>query len=156
MEDKDRKPEHESEDTSLDRPSDQGGDLDEYVDEHPAQSERQRAFTTAFSSFTQLAGPVFNPVLSRITPDHISKILDNTENESVRAYNASESESIREHESESSRRKYQFAYATLVALVVVGLIVFFTLSDNRDLIAPLVAAVAGFLGGFAAGQRFRP
>ena len=106
---------------------------------------RREEITRAFSSVTQVTTPIFNPILERFTSDHVSRMIDNEENEN-----------IREHNSENSRRRYLFAYFLVVVCVVVGLIVFFVASDNRDLIAPLVAAVAGFLGGFAAGQRFRP
>ena len=85
-----------------------------------------------------------NPVLHRITSEHVSQIIDNTENDSVR-----------EHDASKSRRRYQFAYFLLGAGVTVGLIVFFTVSDNRELIPPIVTAIAGFLGGLATGQYFR-
>ena len=118
---------------------------DQEGEEYSIPPEQQQAIIRAFGSVTRVTTPVFSPIFQHFTSDHVSSIIDSRENES-----------IREHESESSRRKYQFAYAILVALVVVGLIILFTLTDNRDLIAPLVAAIAGFLGGFAAGQRFRP
>ena len=114
-------------------------------DEYPIPPEQQQAIIRAFGSVTRVTSPVFNPIFERFTSDHVSHMIDSIENRD-----------IREHEADGSRRKYQFAYAILVSLIIVGLIVFFTLSDNRDLIAPLVAAIAGFLGGFAAGQRFRP
>ena len=126
-------------------PEDRPASPDNSENEYPIPSEQQQAITRAFSSITRVTSPVFNPIFERFTSDHVSRMIDNVENRD-----------IREHEGDSSRRKYQFAYAVLVSLMIVGLIVFFTLSDNRDLIAPLVAAVAGFLGGFAAGQRFRP
>lgn len=151
MEESDPKPNEPTGDSLAESPRDDGDSGDSSA-EHPIPSdllesvppEHRPAVFRAFSSVTQLAGPIFNPIFQRITSDHISRIIDNRENESVR-----------EHEADGSRRKYQFAYAILVSIIIVGLIVFFTLSDNRDLIAPLVAAVAGFLGGFAAGQRFR-
>lgn len=106
--------------------------------------EDRQAFLRVFGSVTQFAGPVLNPVLDKVSPEHISRIIDSIENES-----------IREHGADSSRRKYQFAYFVIGACLIVGLIVFFTLSDSRDLIAPVVTGALGFLGGLAAGQRFR-
>ena len=152
VEESDRRSDVEPEDTSLEKLSSHSDDAGNSEAERSVPPEllesvppeHRRAVVSAFSSFTQLAGPVFNPIFQRITPDHLSQIIDNTENEN-----------IRDHEAEGSRRKYQFAYSILIGLVIVGLIVFFTVSDNRDMIAPLVAAVAGFLGGFGVGQRFR-
>ena len=145
----DRKPSDESESDSLNESADQ---LSRDDVEHPISPEslerispeRREEIIRAFSSVTQVTTPIFNPILERFTSDHVSRMIDNEENENVR-----------EHDSENSRRRYLFAYFLVVVCVVVGLIVFFVASDNRDLIAPLVAAIAGFLGGFAAGQRFR-
>ena len=106
--------------------------------------EHRGQVVRAFSSLTRIAGPVFNPVSEKITPEHISGIIDNVENESVR-----------EHEASSSRRKFQFAYFALGGVAVIGLLVFFTLTDNRDLLPPIVTGLTGFLGGLAVGQRFR-
>ena len=128
------------------------GDSEENGDHHPIPSEllervppeHRRAVISAVSSFTQLAGPVLNPIFQRITSDHVSSIIDNRENES-----------IREHEADKSRRKYQFWYFLIAICVVVGLILLFITTDNRDMITPLLAAIAGFLGGLGF-QRFRP
>lgn len=106
--------------------------------------EHRKAFVSAVSSVTQLAAPVVNPILQKVTSEHVSQVIDLAEGDSVREYDAGK-----------SRRRYQFAYFLLGAGVTVGLIIFFTVSDNRDLIPPIVTAIAGFLGGLATGQYFR-
>jgi hypothetical protein len=138
--------------STLEEPSSEPGDGDDTEPNLPipeevlagVPAEHRQAIVRAFSSVTQLAAPVVNPVLHRITSEHVSQIIDNTENGSVR-----------EHDASRSRRRYQFAYFLLGAGVTVGLIVFFTVSDNRELIPPIVTAIAGFLGGLATGQYFR-
>ena len=51
--------------------------------------------------------------------------------------------------------RYQFWYFLLGVSVIIGLIVFFTVSDNRDMIIPIIGVVAGFLGGYTTGRYFR-
>ena len=106
--------------------------------------EHRQAVVRAITSITQFAGPALNPLFQRLTSEHVSKIIDNRENQSVR-----------EHGADGSRRNYQFAYFLVGGTVAVGLIVFFTLTDNRDLLPPIVTGITGFLGGLAVGQRFR-
>ena len=114
----------------------------EFLDDVP--EEHRLSVTRAVSTITQFAAPVFNPIFQKVTSDHVSRIIDNAENESVR-----------EHDAGGSRRRYQFAYFLLGGAIAVGLIVFFTLTDNRGLLPPIVTGVTGFLGGLAVGQRFR-
>ena len=107
-------------------------------------SEHRPAIQRLFASVRQFASPAVDPILQRITSEHVSRIIDLAENNR-----------IREHEADKSRRRYQFAYFLGGAALTVGLIVLFTFSDNKDLIAPIVTAVAGFLGGLAAGRYWR-
>ena len=65
-----------------------------------------------------------------------------------------ESESVKAHEESASRRKYQFAYYSAGLAAAVGVTVLFALTDNRDMMIPIVTAAAGFLGGFAARRVF--
>ena len=106
--------------------------------------EERQAIVRAINITAQFAGPAGNPILQRLTGTHIEQLIDNAQKERVRR-----------HDAAKSNRRYQFAYFVLGAGVTVGLAVFFTLSDNRDLIAPVVTAVAGFLGGLAAGRYWR-
>ena len=102
-------------------------------------------FTRTISSFAaQFIAPVVNPIFEKFTSDHISTIIDNAENER-----------IRESEADKSRRKYQFAYFLIGLFAFIGLIVFFTLTDNGELIVPLITGALGFFGGLAAGRYTR-
>ena len=106
--------------------------------------EHRKAITRAFSSVTQFAGPVFNPIFQKVTSEHVTRIIDSMENDSVR-----------DHDTGKSRRRYQLTYSILGLGAIVGLIIFFTLTDNRDLMIPVITSVAGFLGGLATGRYFR-
>ena len=149
----DQKPEDGPEDSSthveesspgIQTEADESGlSIPEEVLEAVPQEHRQ-AVVRAMTSITQFAGPALNPLFQRLTSEHVSKIIDNRENQSVR-----------EHGADGSGRKYQFAYFLVGSCVTVGLIVFFTLIDNRDLLPPIVTGITGFLGGLAVGQRFR-
>ncbi len=103
--------------------------------------EQRQMIMRAFSSVTGFAGPVFNPILRRVTSGHIDKILEHVEQSSVRSSNSAASE-----------RRYQFAYTILGLAALVFLVVFF--SDDPDILIPIVSASAGFAGGFGIG-RFR-
>ena len=106
--------------------------------------EMQGLIVSVLSSRTQISETVSNPILEKVTPEHITSIITNVE-----------SDSAREHDADKSRRRYQFAYFLVITAVIAGLMLLFVFSDNRDLILPIVTAVTGLMGGFLAGQRFR-
>ena len=106
--------------------------------------EHRLRFVRSFSSFAQFVAPAVNPISEKFTSAHISTILSNSENER-----------IRESEADKSRRKYQFAYFLIGLFAFIGLIVFFTLTDNGELIVPLITGALGFFGGLAAGRYTR-
>lgn len=106
--------------------------------------EHRQAISRAFSSVTQFAAPVFNPIFQKVTSEHVSQIIDNIEKDSVR-----------EHDADKARRWFQFAYFVLGAGATIGLIVFFIISDNGEFVPPIITGIAGFLGGLAAGPYLR-
>ena len=76
--------------------------------------DRPAAIRTS-SSVTQLTAPVLNPIFRRVTSEHLSQVIANAEQHS-----------IRQHDAGKSRRRYQFAYFLLGIGATIGLIVFFT------------------------------
>ena len=46
--------------------------------------EMRSEVTRAFSSITQVAAPIFNPVLQRVTSDHLTQIINNVDTQSDR------------------------------------------------------------------------
>lgn len=146
--------ERESEETSLvPASSDKDGQIEVSDSDTPVSSEDldkippddRSIITRTFSSIAaQFIAPVANPILEKFTSAHISTILSNSENER-----------IRESEADNSRRKYQFAYYFTGLVALIGLLVFFTLTDNGELIVPLITGALGFFGGLAAGRYTR-
>ena len=112
---------------------------EEFLDSMPAEERNQ--FVQLISSITQFGGPVFNPVLRRITSDHITQLIGNDE-----------ARSRREAESEKSRRRYQFTYFIITIAVVLFLVVFFTLQQRTDLITAVLTGIAGLGAGFGLGR----
>ena len=72
-------------------------------------------------------------------------------NESVET----ESERIMSQKESASIRRYRLAYFSTGLAAAVGMVVFFALTDNGDMITPIVTAAAGIAGGFAVGRWFR-
>lgn len=67
----------------------------------------------------------------------------------------SESESIKAYEKRASRRRRDFAYFCIGLATAVGMAVSLTLTDNADMIIPIITAAGGIFGGFAVGRHFR-
>ena len=85
------------------------------------------------------AGSVVNPVLQKITPDHISKTLEMRQ-EQERADNK-----FRE-----SNRNYVVFYVILAALLIVGATYWFS-DDNPDLYKAILTHVAALAAGITGG-----
>ena len=90
---------------------------------------------------TQFAGPVFNPVLRRITSEHITQVLNN-----------SEAQSSRDAVSERSNRRYQFGYFIVGIAALLFLLVFFTIREQYHLLAAVITGAMGFGSGFGVGK----
>ena len=128
-------------------PDEQGFDPDVSIPEEILEQfppEARRMFRAVQAGAIQIAGPVANPIYQQVTSEHITQIINSNENDSVR-----------DHDVGKSQRRYQFAYFASGAGILVGLLVFFIDSGNRDLITPLLTAVAGFAGGLGTSQFFR-
>ena len=66
-----------------------------------------------------------------------------------------EAESIKAYEKRASRRRRDFAYFCIGLATAVGMAVTLTLTDNADMIIPIITAAGGIFGGFAVGRHFR-
>ena len=92
------------------------------------------------TKFTSVRVPAINPVFRRITSEHISTMLANLDKDRERG-----------HTSEASARKYQFLYFIIGIAVAFGLIIFFSLRDEREIMFTLIVALFSFAGGFGLG-----
>lgn len=111
----------------------------EILDSIPQESRRQ--FTRAFSSITQLARPIVNPVLGRITSEHITQMISNVE-----------ARSNRDADAEKSNRRYQFLYFIVALAALLFLMTFFTIREQYHLLASVVTGAMGFGSGFGIGK----
>ena len=103
--------------------------------------EVRRSITRTSASLTSFAGPASDPVLSRVTSEHITQLITN-----------SESQSSRDADAEKSNRRYQFLYFILALAALLFLLVFFTIREQYDLLTAVVTGAMGFGGGFGIGR----
>jgi hypothetical protein len=109
--------------------------------------EAQPIVRRAISSFgMQVMGqvPHPNPLVEKITSEHVGKIIDYAEKESVR-----------DSEERKSGRKYTFAVFVVITVVFAGLLVFFAVRKETDMVINLLIAVFSLAGGFGIGRYFR-
>lgn len=84
----------------------------------------------------QRIGLPVNPIASKVTPQHIDKLIDASENESIRDYD----------DRQSAKKYYVFYVCVFVALFV--FIIVYLIDRKPDLIKDLINYVVSFLGGF--------
>ena len=84
----------------------------------------------------QRYGSAPNPLVSKITPEHIDKLID-----------SSEKDSVREHENRGHDRLAHAFYVVLFLGVFVFL-VWFMIDKNKDLLTELIRYLLAFAGGF--------
>ena len=99
--------------------------------------ERIEAFFAASRSF----GPSPNPLLQKLTPEHIHKVLD---------LQRKNDES--EHLERTSQRRYALIYFSIImVLIVFVLIVFGMIKNNPTLLTGVLSAILGSGGGGGIG-----
>ena len=87
-----------------------------------------------------MSGSTSHPLLSKINPEHISRIID-----------ASEKENERGFQDNQSSRKWNFAWLIAICLfilLVFGLLIY---AQKAEYIVPIGTAMLGFAGGFGSG-----
>jgi hypothetical protein len=126
-------------------------------DTEPSENEKkaEQAFGEIFEHvpepvreimFKQMAfsGPLPNPLIEKITPAHIDKILDQCQEDG-----------IHDHQDRKSNRWFNLVYALIAAAFIIFLVVFLA-KDNKDLLTSLigfiVAGGGGFFGGYGYGR----
>ncbi len=120
-------------------PAEETGLSPEILERMPPESRGR--VVRSFSHITQFPGPVVNPVLQRITSEHLTQMLGNAE-----------AQSSRDAEAEKSNRRYQFSYFIVTIVGLLSLLVFFTLREQFDLLTAIITGVAGLGAGFGLGR----
>lgn len=94
--------------------------------------------------FTSISIPRPNPIQQRVTSEHIGQLIANSERDSERA-----------HTSEASERRYRFLYFVIGLIAAIGLLVFFSVTNDREMLTTVLVALLGFAGGFGLGRTTR-
>lgn len=110
-----------------------------------ARSPANRNLAANFiARFTSVSVPRSNPLHQRITSEHILKMLDNRDRSDERA-----------HTSEASERRYRFLYFLIGLVAAIALLVFFSVTNEREMLTNVLIALLGFVGGFGLGRARR-
>ena len=84
-----------------------------------------------------------NPIAKKITPEHITQLIENDANESDRGFRFRE-----------NGRRYTFAYVLIAIATFFGLAYMFA-KDDPELFKQIVSHIVVLFGGFAAGWGFK-
>ena len=110
-----------------------------------ARSPTNRNLAANFiARFTSVSVPRPNPLHQRVTSEHIGQIIAKSERDSERA-----------HTSEASERRYRFLYFVIGLIAAIALLVFFSVTNNREMLTNVLIALLGFVGGFGLGRTRR-
>jgi hypothetical protein len=101
--------------------------------------DAQKAFTGMISMVLQ-SGPLPNPILSKITEEHIGKVIDNAEQDSVR-----------NHQGKILEMKWGFWTLVVVLIFALALAVGCLVSKHFEYIVPIITAIIGGGGGIGIG-----
>ena len=114
---------------------------DEIIEKFPPEDRKQiqRIFSSMVVS--GYSGPMQNPLARKLNEGHITKIIDNTEKEDQRLFQNAREE-----------RKVGLTVFFGILIPVVGLLVFFTLSNKIEVLIPMLSALVGFGGGYGIGR----
>jgi len=83
--------------------------------------------------------PVQNPFAKKITPEHIGKIIDNSEKQDERDFK------------DKQRERLFIGFIILISLLFVGFLIYL-FKDKNEVLIPLITGLLSFLGGFGVGR----
>lgn len=95
-----------------------------------------------FASTTMYSGSFPNPVLSKVTSEHISEVIK-----------VSDKDSDREHEDRQRTRRYTFWIFLTSIIALLGIIVFAVIMGSKDIIVPIISGLGGLGAGYGLGKR---
>ncbi len=103
--------------------------------------EEDRGKVASIIQQTMISGVMrrSNPIAEKITPDHITSIID-----------ISDKQDIRDREDRKSDKRYNLALI-LIGLVFIGFLIVF-LQANEELLIKIIIGIVSFIGGFGFGR----
>ena len=108
----------------------------EVFDKLPPDAKRLVEMSLTMARFS---GPMPNPLLEKISGEHIGKIIENTEKDSERQYKDIQ-----------SARKYALAYVAM-SILLFGFIIVYLADRNPTLLKEILVVLGIFAGGFGSG-----
>lgn len=125
--------------------------------EQPAQSEMEaRSVSKALQHLPEVRefmamsmGPMANPLHQKMTPDHISSVIDLAHKHDEREFQLS----VGQQRIESSDR--WFYLIIMIVAVVTILIIIGWFRNDREILIPVLTAIVSFLGGLGSGVGLR-
>jgi len=94
----------------------------------------------SFQSMMVMSGQVPHPLISKLEPEHIHKIIDATEKDNQRDF-----------QDKQSSRKSNLIWLLVICVFILAVFSLFIFSKNTDLVVPIGTALLGFAGGFGSG-----
>ena len=98
-----------------------------------------------------------NPLHQKMTPEHISQVLDLAANHDERQYNLHKTSQSNDFEDGKSNRRY--AFSAFMIVVILTTIVLFLFQEKPQLLIPILTGlgglISGFLGGWGYGKKNR-
>lgn len=108
------------------------------------QQERIKAFIRTTFSMYSFSGQIPNPVLQKLTPEHITKVIDNTHISDQR-----------DRDERKDIRGYNLKLVWTGLFVFLALVGFLVIENQIDLLKYLSIALFSFVGGYGLGKSRR-
>lgn len=142
MNEQDKRPESDGDqDESLVSPEEKGEmDQEEFAEVIERMPPELRE---TMGVMMKISGPMPNPLMKKITTEHITKIIDSGDKESERDY-----------QREKEERSYNLIIFIIVILTILLLTGFLVFMKEKDLLMNLIVALLGFAGGFGVGKYY--
>ncbi len=97
----------------------------------------------------EMMGSIGNPLHQKITPEHISQVLDLSAKHDERQYDLHKKSQDNDFSEGKANRAYFFAVFSVVVILVV--IVLFLFEDKPDVLIPVLTGLGGFASGVLGG-----
>ena len=95
---------------------------------------------------------VGNPLHNKMTPEHISSVLDLSAKHDEREYDLHKRS--QEHEFLEGKSNRRYCFWAFVVIVALATIVLFKFANKPDILIPILTGMGGLISGFLAGWGF--
>lgn len=122
--------------TSVEGEDEESDDAEDVADEmYPdIPPQQRRSLTRMMASLTQVSGSVSNPLFDKITPEHLTSIIENVDT------------------SDKRKHRYSLSYFFGAIAAILFMVVFLTIQDEGTLLSNIIAGILGFGEGFGVGR----